>query len=112
MISHPKVHFVRRRTFAYGLLLLGGGVAGHYLTRCFGGSSRELVDPKVFVQSLQGLQLQHLSPEMLLRMLSRQVSDHDRRTLVTEIVNHNRTLFIREAYQRQHGVPGFYRLIE
>ncbi|ELG7184006.1 TPA: hypothetical protein ACP3ZG_000580 [Pseudomonas aeruginosa] len=104
---------MQRRTFVSGLLLLGGGLAGHYLTSSISGAAGGAVmDPKLFAQATSGLKLQYLSQEMLLKIFSRQVAEADRRQLVAEIINHNRNLFVKQAYERQHGVPGFYRVIE
>ncbi len=95
-----------------GLLLLGGGLAGHYLTKQVSGSFGAVMDPKAFARATDGVQLQYVSQELLLKIFSRQVGDADRHLLTSEIVNHNRNLFVQKAYERQHGAPGFYRIIE
>jgi hypothetical protein len=103
---------MQRRTFISGLLLLGGGVVGHYLTKRTYGSTGPTLDPKAFALALQGVTLQYASQELLLKIFSRQISDSDRQLLVAEVVDHNRNLFVKQAYERQHGTPGFYRIIE
>ncbi|HBO6962630.1 TPA: hypothetical protein L4936_001236 [Pseudomonas aeruginosa] len=47
-----------------------------------------------------------------MKLYSRTVSDFDRQALVSEVVNHNRNLFVVDAYKREHGQPGFYRVTE
>lgn len=70
------------------------------------------MDPKAFIHALQGVQLQYISQELLLKIFSRQVEDSDRAGLVAQMANHNRNLFVKQAYERQLGAPGFYRIIE
>lgn len=103
---------MKRRAFVSGLLILGGGLAGHYLTGRITGGPAAPADPKAFAAALQGVQLKYLSQELLLKIFSRQITDTDRAALISQLVNHNRNLFVQKAYDRQHGVPGFYRIIE
>lgn len=103
---------MQRRKFMAGLLLLGGGVAGHYLTLGHSGQVGTAMDPKAFAKAMQGVRLQYLSQDLLLKLFSRRIVEADRPLLTAEIVNHNRHLFVQQAYERQHGAPGFYRVIE
>ena len=56
--------------------------------------------------------MQWVSDTLLLKLFSRQVTDHDRHAFVAEVVKHNRNLFVMDAHSKRHGVPGFYRVTE
>jgi hypothetical protein len=103
---------MKRRIFVSGLLLACGALAGHTLTKGMSGGIASAMTPAEFAAATAGVKLQYLSDELLLKVFSRTVSDRDRQQLVTELVNHNRELFVVQAYNRQHGAPGFYRLTE
>lgn len=98
--------------FVSGLLVAGGAVAGHMLTKRMSGSIGTSINPAEFAVATAGVKLQYISDGLLLKIFSRAVTDRDRQQIVTEVVNHNRHLYVAEAYNRQHGVPGFYRLTE
>lgn len=68
--------------------------------------------PEEFAGAVSGVRLQYMSQELLLKLFGRRVTDADRQQLVSELVDHNRPLFVQQAYERQLGAPGFYRVIE
>jgi hypothetical protein len=103
---------MKRRAFVSCLLVAGGALAGHQLTKNWYGTAVSPMSPADFAAATSGVKLQYLSGELLLKIYSRTVADRDRQQIVSEVVNHNRNLFVTEAYNRQHGVPGFYRLTE
>lgn len=104
---------MQRRTFVSGLLLLGGGgLAGHYLPMLSTPWQRRSTDPKAFAEATKGVRMQWVSDTLLLKLFSRQVTDHDRHAFVAEVVKHNRNLFVMDAHSKRHGVPGFYRVTE
>lgn len=86
--------------------------AGHLLTSRFYGGATPARSPEDFAAAMAGVRLQHVSNELLLKLYSGTVNDQDRQKVVMEVVNHNRNLFVVDAYERHHGVPGFYRVTE
>jgi len=67
---------------------------------------------KDFMVSTAGIELAGISPEVLLKLLAHQLTDHDRQPFMEQVVNHNRELFIVDARSKKFGVPGFYRVVE
>ncbi|MBD9576213.1 hypothetical protein IB260_12920 [Pseudomonas sp. PDM23] len=103
---------VKRRSFVSGLLVLAGGLAGHALTKGFSNASARRSDPHSFVMRNKHLNLQLVSQELLLKILSQRVTERDRMALMGQLVNPNRHLIVADAARRQHGVPGFFRVSE
>ncbi|ASJ88604.1 hypothetical protein [Pseudomonas aeruginosa] len=103
---------MERRTFVSGLLIAGAGLSSHWLTKNAYLTQGQALSPADFAETMKGVQLQFVSRELLLKLYSRTVSDFDRQALVSEVVNHNRNLFVVDAYKREHGQPGFYRVTE
>lgn len=103
---------MKRRTLVSGILVTGGVAAGHLLTARFYGGVTPARNPGDFAAAMAGVRLQHVSNELLLKFYSRTVNDQDRQKIVLEVVNHNRNLFVVDAYERHHGAPGFYRVAE
>ena len=104
---------MQRRTFVSSLLLVcGSGIAGHGLTTLARNASERSQDPKLFASATKGVNFSGISNELLLKLFSRQLTDHDRQSFYAEVVNHNRNLFIVDAHSKRHGLPGFYRVIE
>lgn len=103
---------MQRRAFIAGVLLLGGGLAVQHMSKGVSGSVVQPSDTKSFAAVTSGVKLQYLPPELLAKITAGQVSDQDRGLLASALVSHNRDLFVVEAYERQHGAPGFYRVIE
>jgi hypothetical protein len=103
---------MQRRTFLSGLVFLGGGLVGHGLTTQMGRGVNRVRDPKAFAAATTGVNLHGASTTLLLKLFSRQVTDHDRQVLVAEVVSHNRELFIVHANAKKHGLPGFYRVAD
>ncbi|QJP07660.1 hypothetical protein [Pseudomonas multiresinivorans] len=103
---------IGRRSFVSGLLILSGGLAGHAITKVVSNADARRFDPHNFVLRNQHLNLQLVSQEMLLKILSRKVTEADRMALMGQLINPNRHLFVADAASRQHGVPGFFRVSE
>ncbi len=103
---------MKRRFFLSGVLIAGGAVAGHLATKRLYGVGTTAASPADFAKAIAGVRLQYVSHELLLDLYARAVSEGDRNRVVREVVNHNRNLFVANAYDRQHGNPGFYRVAE
>ncbi|MCJ1881959.1 hypothetical protein [Pseudomonas nitroreducens] len=103
---------VKRRTFVSGMLVLAGGLAGHAITKGVSNANARRFDPHSFVMRNKHLNLQLVSQELLLKILSRRVTERDRMALMGQLVNPNRHLIVADAAKRLHGVPGFFRVTE
>ncbi|EIU2545777.1 hypothetical protein ABZQ74_31790 [Pseudomonas aeruginosa] len=103
---------MKRRTLMAGMLLASGAVAGHLATKRLYGSASTVQSPADFAAAMSGVRLQYVSQELLLKLYTQTVADQDRQQIVREVVNHNRNLFVANAYERHHGQPGFYRVTE
>lgn len=103
---------MKRRIFASGLFLLGGGLISHLFTKQVCGSIGGNLDPKDFALKTQGVLLQYVSQELLLKVFSHRVTDQDRLAFVEQIVIPNRSLFVHDASGRQLGALGFFRISE
>jgi hypothetical protein len=103
---------MKRRTFLSTFIFIGGGLAGHSLTRLTGSSSDEKMAPEAFSVATSGVSLKNISSTLQFKLFTRQLTDHDRHAFMAEVVNHNRRLFIVDADSKRHGNPGFYRVTE
>ncbi|MBB6343227.1 hypothetical protein HNP49_003425 [Pseudomonas fluvialis] len=101
---------MKRRIFLSGALVAGGALAGHLATKRLYLGAAPASSPADFAEAMAGVRLQYVSHELLLDLYARAVSEDDRNRVVREVVNHNRNLFVANAYDRQHGNPGFYRV--
>ena len=102
---------MKRRTLISGVLLAGGAAVGHFATKRFCGGD-PATSPANFLSAMTGVRLQYVSHDLLLKLYARAVSRSDRQQVVFEAVDHNRNLFVADAYDRHHGYPGFYRVTE
>lgn len=103
---------MQRRAFIGGFILLGGGLALQRITGGVSGSVGKPMDPASFSELTKGVQLKYLAPDLLSKIMDKRIHEEDRARLAAELVSHNRNLFVAKAYERQHGAPGFYRIIE
>lgn len=103
---------MKRRTLVSGLFIAGGAAAGHFFTARFYGGVTPVSSPADFAAAMSGVRLQYVSNELLLKLYSRTTTERDRQQVVREVVDHNRNLFVVDAYDRHHGFPGFYRVTE
>lgn len=99
---------MKRRTFVAGLCVLTSGVLGYRL----GQSSREeQLDFQALLQGNTDVKFQHMPPELLIKLYTRNLAEQDRQAILQHLIHHNRSLFVAEPYARSLGTPGFYRVI-
>lgn len=102
---------MRRRTVILGMGIFASGLSGVVGFRIGERSNGARLDPKAFIDINKGVKFQYLSQDLLLKIFSRSISDAERKQIVSELVNHNRQLFVQEPYSRALGSPGFYRVL-
>ena len=103
---------MKRRALMAGMFLAGGAIAGHLATKRLYDNKTAAASPADFAAAMSAVRLQYVSQELLLKLYTKAVADKDRQQVVREVVNHNRNLFVANAYDRQHGLPDFYRVTE